>query len=66
MEYWAPYFQLFNAKINLKIKNLGFQYDKRLIGLDKDGRHWLTFIIDCVIIPICNFMAGALERGIIA
>ena len=64
MEYWAPYFQLFNAKINLKIKNLGFQYDERLIGLDQDGRHLLSFIIDCVIIPICNFMAGALERGI--
>ncbi len=62
--FWAPSFPLFNAKINLKIKSLGFQYDEVLIGLDHSGRHQLTFIIDCIIIRICNFMAGALTRGI--
>ena len=64
MQFWKPQFPLFNAKINLKIKSLGFQYDEVLIGLDQNGRHLLTFIIDCIIIRICNYMAGASTRGI--
>ena len=64
MQFWKPQFPLFNAKINLKIKSLGFQYDEVLIGLDENGRHLLTFIIDCIIIRICNYMAGARTRGI--
>ena len=39
MQFWKPQFPLFNAKINLKIKSLGFQYDEVIIGLDPNGRH---------------------------
>ena len=60
-QFWKPQFPLFNAK---EIKSLGFQYDEGLIGLDLNGRHLSTFIIDCIIIRICNYMAGALSRGI--
>ena len=46
--------------INLKIKSLRFQYDKVLIDVDQNDRNLLTFIFDCIIIRIRNYMAGAL------